>query len=61
MYDVIQVIAGHRLEKPEHCPQQVYELMRSCWMAVSINLAESIICIIDIMSTIFLSYIIGRT
>ena len=61
MYDVIQVIAGHRLEKPEHCPQQVYELMRSCWMAVSINLAESIICIIDIMITIFLSYIIGWT
>ena len=61
MYDVIQVIAGHRLEKPEHCPQQVYELMRSCWMAVSINLAESIICTIDIMSTIFLSCIIGWT
>ena len=35
---VIQVIAGHRLEKPEHCPQQVYELMKSCWMAVSCSL-----------------------
>lgn len=35
---VIQVIAGHRLEKPEHCPQEVYELMKSCWMAVSCSL-----------------------
>ena len=53
VYDnVIQVIAGYRLEKPEHCPLQVYEVMRSCWMAVSINLSETIICVTDTMSTI---------
>ena len=32
-----QLLTGHRLEKPENCPDEVYTVMRECWNLVSVN------------------------
>ena len=37
-YHVLQVLAGYRLDKPQSCSQEVYNLMRRCWQMVSLYL-----------------------
>lgn len=35
-----EVLMGYRLEKPKHCPPEVYALMAKCWLTVSVLVAK---------------------
>lgn len=30
-----QVLSGYHMERPKHCPRQIYKLMLKCWDLVS--------------------------